>query len=262
MTGLAKINETRGSAAMTAAPASPSVQMIHQLVEAASRPETDIEKMERLFAMAEKMQRSQSEAEYQAAMAAAKLEIVPVLARQTNTHTGSQYADLAGIAAAIDPIIAAHGFSMDFDEEPCEVAGNIRVVADIMHSAGHSKRKGITVALDKSGSAGRVNKTDIQAKGSTITYARRYLKLMAFDVAITDDDGAATPPAPTITGEQIDELRHALTIEEIDEATFCQVCRIDGLASITAANFKDALDRIRREGDRQRKRRAAAEADQ
>ena len=243
-------------------PASPpppaTVQMIQQLIHAASRPDTDIEKMERMFAMAEKMQASQAERQYQDAMAAAKAQIGPVIARHKNTHTNSTYADLGDIAPLVDPIIAANGFSIDYDEEDTDREGHIRVVADIMHSGGHRKRKGITVALDKAGSGGKVNKTDIQAKGSTITYARRYLKLMAFDIAITDSDGNP-PPAdnrPRLNDDQIREMQHLLETEGIDEATFCQIGRIGSIEEIYQHKFAAAMDHIKRMGQEQRARRA------
>ena len=76
-----------GEADAIAHPASPpppaTVQMIQQLIDAASRPDTDIEKMERMFAMAEKMQASQAEREYQDAMAAAKSRYTPFLSGPT-----------------------------------------------------------------------------------------------------------------------------------------------------------------------------------
>lgn len=234
--------------------ASPTSQMIGQLIDAASRPETDIEKMERLFSMAEKMQAKQAELEYQEAMAEAKREIGPVIARQTNEHTRSTYADLGDIAPIVDPIIARHGFSIDYDEEPCEKQGEIRVVAEIMHSGGHRKKKGINVALDKAGSGGKVNKTDIQAKGSTITYARRYLKLMAFDIAVTDNDGNRGEDIEEdwefdkITDVQVAELEHLFTIWDLDQEAFCAAVDVKSLEDIPASGFEKAKRIIENRG--------------
>lgn len=237
----------------------PANHMVAQLIDAATRQDVDINKMERLFAMAEKMQASEAERAYQDAMSAAKAEIGPVLSGQKNTHTNSKYADLGDIAAAIDPIIARHGFSIDFDE----VAGwndpnTMRVVAEIMHSGGHRKTKGLTVALDKAGSAGKVNKTDIQAKGSTMTYARRYLKLMAFDIAVKDQDGNPPPArkAEPISEAQCQELRNLIRETGTDEEAFCAYAHIAALNDLAAKDFARAKADITAAGA---KRKAKAE---
>jgi len=67
-----------------------------------------------------------------------------------------------------------------------------RTVAIVTHAAGHNKRHHIDLPPDDSGAKGNVNKTGVQAAGSTNAYARRYLSLMIFNVSTEDDNDGNT----------------------------------------------------------------------
>ena len=167
------------------------------MIERAARdPAVDIDKLERLFALRERMIAEEKKTAYNAAMARVQSQLKPVYRDAMNQSTNSAYARLETISDAINPIVTAEGFSLSFDTEDCPVANHIRIVCHVMHSAGHSERKHFDLALDNVGLKGNANKTAIQASGSTISYGRRYLKLMVFDVVLTneDNDGQGPPP--------------------------------------------------------------------
>ncbi len=120
-------------------------------------------------------------------------------ARCRNTHSGAPYARLETIARATQPVIARHGFL---------ALVRHRGVADPGASAGemHLRPRGRTrarlpprPAARHGGRTGKANKTPIQGIGSTITYARRYLILQVFNIALTNDpddtDGAPAADA-------------------------------------------------------------------
>ena len=58
-------------------------------------------------------------------------------------------------------------------------------------------QKHFDLALDGVGLKGNPNKTAVQASGSTISYGRRYLKLMVFDVVLTNEDNDGNAPEKT-----------------------------------------------------------------
>ncbi len=67
------------------------------------------------------------------------------------------------------------------------------------HEAGHERAYHLDLPPDTAGAQGKANKTPIQGIGSTITYARRYLVLQVFNIALTNDpddtDGAPAADA-------------------------------------------------------------------
>lgn len=165
------------------------------VIERAARdPAVDIDKMQRLFDMQAAMERRVAETAYNAAMAATQKKLEPVTREKRNSHTGSTYADLAAIAEIAVPVIAENGFALSFGTTTASAATHVKIVCDVTHSGGFSKRYESEFPMDVAGSQGRVNKTPIQAFGSTTTYGRRYMTLMIFNIATTDNDGNAPRP--------------------------------------------------------------------
>jgi len=167
--------------------------LLDALTSAASDPKTDIGKMERLFAMHQQLAATQAQAAFNAAMSRAQAKIQPIVKTAENDHTKSMYAKLETINAEIVPIYTAEGLSVSFGTETANEkdpipAGMRRTIAIVSHESGHDRRYHIDLALDASGSQGKVNKTDVQAAGSTSSYARRYLLLMIFNVSTGDDN--------------------------------------------------------------------------
>lgn len=181
--------------------------MLAMIERAARDPSVDMDKLERLLSIHREMQAETRKTAYNAAMAAVQAKIKPVWRDAVNKQTGSPYATLEAISDAITPIVTAEGFSLSYDTADCPTPGYIRIVCDVMHSAGHTeKNKHFDLPLDDAGLKGNANKTPIQASGSTISYGRRYLKCMIFDVTLTneDNDGQKVEKTPDeIRGDAI-----------------------------------------------------------
>src|SRR3990167_9425929 len=183
--------------------ASNATALLQAITAAASNPQMDIEKMERLFAMHQQMVRQEAEAAFNAAMARVQEKLAPIARNAYNTHTHSAYAKLDAIHNAILPIYPPEGISVSFDTADCPMPGMMRTIALVSHSAGHTRQHHIDLPPDDSGSQGKVNKTKVQATGSSNEYARRYLHLMIFNLSTFDDkDGNKNAV------EQDDEPQH------------------------------------------------------
>jgi hypothetical protein len=222
----------------------------------ASDPNIDIERMQALLTMRaqeEERQRRitrEDEAEHArrqflAAFSLVQAEIGPISRSQSNTHTKSKYADLADIERVVSPILTKHGFSTTSAPVPCELNSHIRMRLTIGHSGGHERVYEDDFPVDAAGSGGTVNKTGIQAKGSTQSYARRYLKASALDLAFTDDqDGNATKPGASderpISAAKLKNIRRELADLGGDEEGFCQHFGIDRMEDLPDAMFADA----------------------
>jgi hypothetical protein len=87
------------------------------------------------------------------------------------------------------PIYTKHGFSVVFSEGKADTDGDIRICADVLHKDGHERSYHHDLALDDKGIKGSVNKTKIHGKASSISYGRRYLMCMIWNIPTPDNDG-------------------------------------------------------------------------
>jgi hypothetical protein len=178
-----------------------ATSLLDAISRAASDPSMDMEKMERLFAMHERMVKTQVEAAFNADMALAQSEITTVVKNKKNEFLGTTYADLSAIIEAIAPVITKFGFSISFNSTQTQQPGCLSISATLSHKAGHSRAYELTVPIDAAGSGGRVNKTPVQAVGSTNSYARRYLICMIWNISTSDDnDGNRAKGTSATTG--------------------------------------------------------------
>ena len=223
------------------APLSESASMLALIERAARDPSVDIDKMERLFQMHERVEGRHAEAAFNTAMAAAQSKIGPVIKNKKNTHTGSEYADLYAIADAALPVAHEHGFGLSFSECPPTVSGCMGIACEVTHSGGHSKRYTYNIPLDKAGSQGKVNKTDTQAYGSTMTYGRRYATCGVFNIAITDKDGnkAAQNNEP-LNDEQELFIRTQIDATKTDINAFLRYIESESISDIPQSRFPRA----------------------
>ena len=150
-------------------------------------PDADITKLERMLAMQKEILAREAEVAFAEDFAAAKAEFPRIVRDRKNTHTNSTYATIDAINEAVDSILAKHGFSCRF--KVTQAAQEVTVICIVQHRLGHKEETQITLPLDNAGSAGKVNKTVVQAIGSSTTYARRYAKLAALDISLDDNDG-------------------------------------------------------------------------
>lgn len=182
-----------------------SATILQVIQRAAADPQCDIEKMERLMAMHERMQDRQAEAAFNTAMAAMQSEL-PSIAERGEGHQKTRYALLEDINDVVKPILQKHGFAVSYKVEHHQ--GGINVTGILMHSAGHREQTTMLLPNDTSGS-----KNAVQAVGSAVSYGRRYVICALLNITTrgSDDDGyAAGPVTPRITPVQAAMLQALL----------------------------------------------------
>lgn len=168
------------------APISSDTSILAVISRAATDPTCDIEKMERLMAMHERMQAKNAEQAFNAAMAQMQCEIPTVGETGMNTHTKNPYATLDDINYTLKPILQRHGFAVTFKVE--HAANGISVTGILMHSAGHREQTTMLLPIDTG--SGR---NAVQAVGSSTTYGKRYVMCALLNITTgetRDDDGA------------------------------------------------------------------------
>lgn len=173
-------------------PPNQSMMIVEAVTRAASDPNVDVSKMERLWAIAKEAQADQAKREYADAMSAVQAELPKIIKDRENKQTSSMYATLDTIIRQIAPVYTKHGFSLTFGTEDSPVEKCIRIVCTVLHRGGHSEVVRYDQPIDDVGIQGAVNKTQVHARGSAVTYGRRYLTLMVFNLNTGfDDDGNA-----------------------------------------------------------------------
>lgn len=161
---------------------------IIQVIERAARdPNVDVEKMERLYAMAEKAAARQAEQAFNAALAAMQ-PTLPVIEQKGKTDKAA-YAKWEDINDAIRPMLHEHGFALSFRVNRTDQMVSITGV--LRHVAGHHDETTLDLPVDTSGS-----KNAVQAVGSSVSYGKRYtaialLNITSRDPKDRDDDGQA-----------------------------------------------------------------------
>lgn len=239
-------------------PAEP-VSILAVIERAALNPEIDVDKMERLLSMHERIVAKQAEAAFNAAMTAAQAEMPRVLRDATNDQTRSTYARLETVNAKIIPVATKHGLSLSFGTADPPAEGLIRITLTVAHIQGHSRLYHVDVPLDLTGMKGNQNKTATHAFGSTISYGRRYLTLLAFNISVANEDVDGNQPGDTITDEQVLELEDLIRSigggMQFDK--FLEFARIPNMRSLhlipardyrrVKASLESKWDQVRRE---------------
>jgi hypothetical protein len=171
------------------APVQPATML--DIIDRASRdPSVDIDKLERLIGMKERMEAKAQQVDFDNAMADAQEAMKAIRADLFNKQTQSNYASYAQLDKATRPIYAAHGFSLSFDTEAAP-DNYVRIVCTVAHRSGHRERRQIDMPADGKGAKGGDVMTKTHATGAAASYGQRYLLKLIFNLAVgdVDDDG-------------------------------------------------------------------------
>ncbi len=162
---------------------------------AARDPDVDVDKMRELLQLKkdhEKDLREQRAEEarmaYQRDMIDAQAEMEPVARTADNKQTTSKYAKLEHISKVIKPVYSKHGFALTYTSPKALENGTMIIGVWVMHRAGHKEYHELPGQIETTGFKGNANMTGLQGLGKLISYLRRYLTCMVFDVILYNED--------------------------------------------------------------------------
>ncbi len=173
--------------------------MLSVIERAARDPDTDVAKMERLLAMAQSMRAMDAQSSFFIAMNEAQGKMRSISRDCHNPQTRSKYASYQAIDNEIRPIYSEHGFSMSFGSKASSNPEHVIVTCRVSHRAGHFESHEIDMPADGRGLKGGDMMTKTHATGSALTYGKRYLAGLIWNLSYgeTDDDGNAASPRQT-----------------------------------------------------------------
>lgn len=220
-----------------------SATILQVIQRAAADPQCDIEKMERLMAMKERMDAKAAEAEFNTALSRVQANMGRIAADAVNSQTRSNYATYGKLDKVLRPIYTKEGFSLSFGTEQAS-EGMVGMVCFVSHSAGHTREYRAQVPSDGKGAKGGDVMTKTHAFGSGTSYGMRYLLKMIFNVAIgeEDDDGNAA------TGQDLRDAAIADLLQRVEEAeTQDQLTKVwqSGVSVLKAARDQDGYEKLK-----------------
>lgn len=199
----------------------------------ALNPDADIEKLERMLDMQERILNRNARQEFAAAMANLQAEL-PEVEKTAKGHGTITYAKFEHILAAVKPHLIRHGFAIT---HRCNNAnGVVTVTAVLSHRSGHSEETSINLPADTSGS-----KNAVQAIGSSMEYGRRYTMNALLGIATRDADVDGGQPQSLISQKQIAEIRNAMKVAGVDEPEMCNRAQIDCIENLPQQRLAGAM---------------------
>ena len=189
-------------ARIMAAPAGDNSSSVLALIErVALDPRADVEKLDRMMAMYERLKAKEAEFEYNAAKGRILKKLVGIKIVKTKSalqemekgkpqngvYQTFKYAPLEEIDKHLRPLLAEGNMDLSYSDEPRE-GGGIRIRGRLKHlPSGHYEDSFMSAPLDTTG-----GKSEVQAAGSTNSFLRRYVACNIFNIVVVgdDDDGA------------------------------------------------------------------------
>lgn len=236
-------------APMPAPVQSESAALISMIERAARDPNVDIDKMERLFTMHERMTAAQSKRAYLAAMAEMQPGLPIVTKRGVISQnvkdakgnaTGEQkamtkYARWEDVNEAITPVLAKYGFSLSFRvAQPTEA--RVIVTGVLGHRDGHSEETAMALPIDSSGA-----KNNVQGWGSSVSYGKRYTCFALLNISARgeDDDGATAEMTPP-PADKLAEIKRLIDETNADLGGLCAHFSVETLDDLTGKQAEKA----------------------
>lgn len=206
-----------------AAHVSESAAIIQVIERAAMNPNVDIDKMERLLQMQERIMERNARSAFASALSAMQ-EHLPVIAengrivvrdkvtKEVIQSTG--YALWEDINEAIKPVLSAYGFALSF-KTGIAPDGKITVTGILSHRDGHSEDTTMILPHDSTGS-----KNAVQAVGSSTSYGKRYTACALLNITSRgeDDDGQAAAAPPPVEEKVAPPAKSSASLKKRDES--------------------------------------------
>jgi len=229
----------------TVVPMAEAATLMDVIGRAAADPATDVDKLERLMALYERITARGAKAEFTASLAEMQLEL-PEIEERGRIDIGrgkpQGYALWEDINDAIKPILARHGFALSFKTGRDE--GQVVVTGILSHRAGHSEETTMWLPADNSGS-----KNAVQAIGSSTSYGKRYVAAALLNLTSRgEDDNGFRGGTKPITEAQRDALNILADTVGADKIAFCEYLGVKSISAIPAHQYAQAEQALKAKG--------------
>jgi hypothetical protein len=163
--------------------ASETAAVLAVIERIALNKDVDVDRLERMLQMQERIIAKQAESAFNRDMAAMQAELPTIQKNgkiEVNNVVRSTYARFEDINEAVKPIMQKYGFAVTFK---VETADRVKVTGILTHREGHRETTDMVLPVDASGS-----KNAVQAIGSSVQYGKRYVMCALLNISTGDDD--------------------------------------------------------------------------
>jgi hypothetical protein len=212
------------------------------MIAAAARdPHVDTAKMEALLAMRERLMAQQAEVAYTEAMNRVQNAVPPIYRTRKIIVKGqlrSKYAALEDIDRILRPLTIQEGFSLSYstDDVPPKAT---KLTLTVKHQQGHKEPFSLVLPIDKS-----EYRSDAQNVASTVSFGRRILLCLAFNVITLDTDTDGNPPGEFVSQEQALAIFTLLRDSKINprDENFLAWAGADAVEHIHGTKYKQIVE--------------------
>ena len=218
---------------------------------AAMNPDIDVEKLERMMAMQERIMAKNAEMSFNQAMSRLAQKMPRIVKggtvgykedknnKSSATVEAFRFARYEDIDAVVRPLLVEEGFSLSFNTEQRDGGGCI-MHGTLSHVDGHSRTASIPLALDTSG-----GKNNIQAMGSTTSYGRRYTMCMLLNIVTVGEDDDGKGDDDLLDNEKAVEIDLLIAEVKADKAKFLKFMGVDDVRHVKAADYQKAINALK-----------------
>ncbi|UOF79254.1 erf superfamily [Caudoviricetes sp.] len=226
-------------------PISETAAILSVIERAASNPDVDIDKLERLLEMRERVEAQQALKAFAAAFPSLQAAI-PEISENGAIDLGRgkpiPYAKWEDINKVIKPILDEHGFSLFFRTKTD--GDSVTITAVLRHVMGHTEETSLTLPVDKGG-----NKNVVHGIGSSTSYGQRYTARALLNIssrleADRDDCGLAGgggKGVELVGSEQIIALDKRIKEVGADKDKFLAFLKVTSLTELPESRYHDAM---------------------
>ncbi len=228
---------------VVALPTTQTSQVMNSLMGALDSGNLQPEQLGMILDAQERVLDRQAKQDFNIAMAECQSEMPQILKAQYNEQTRSNYEGLDGLNKMISPVYTKHGFGISFGTDDCPREDFERVTAELMHKGGWNKTYHYDLPLDIAGIKGSVNKTKIHATGSTMSYGRRYLLKMIFNLTTSDeiDDDGNSAGTEVISEDQVTVLTDLIEEVKANKVNFLKYLKVESLDFLPTGKYEQAI---------------------
>jgi hypothetical protein len=223
---------------------SPAGSMLQFIGMALQDERIDVGKLDALLRMQREVVADDARARFNAALLEAQREM-PRVQKNGTIQLGERkgaipFAQWEDVDSALRPIMQRHGFSLSFTSGPRPDGTGLIVTARLLHAAGHEQEYSMPLPADVG-----PGRNALQALGSSLSYGKRYLAEMIFNIVRegADDDGKLGGTA-FITPAQKEEIIAKMAAVGADTRAFLDYLNVAVLDDLEARHFTAAMNAL------------------
>lgn len=219
-----------------------AIRSPNEMISEALAKGSNLETLRELLVLRREFEADEARKIFASSFAAVQSKIASVTKTKTNPQTHSKYADLGDILVSAKPIYTQEGFSVIFYEGETATPGCIRICADVLHKAGHKETYHYDIPLDGVGIQGNPNMTKIHGKASSVSYGRRYLMCMIWNIPTQDNDAVGIGKlVENIDDKQLSQLLDLIDNNKVSKPKFLAYLKVEKLEDLPKTEFQKAL---------------------